>query len=211
MRKSIAIVVAGVCMVAGVLGLQSQAQDKAPDKVADKAPAMPGGMDMNAMMKAWEAYATPGPEHAHLAKMAGEWDTFVEDLTPGMGNEKSTGSASSKMIMGGRFLLEEFKGTMMGQPFEGMALLGYDNIRKEYVSTWIDTMGTGVAVMYGTMPNKTTMDMAGECSCPMLDKPMKMVSSTVSESDDKHVMTMNMSSQDGQPMGAMRITYTRKK
>ena len=28
----------------------------------------------------------------------------------------------------------------MGQPFRGMATLGYDPEKKEYVGTWIDTM-----------------------------------------------------------------------
>ena len=39
---------------------------------------------------------------------------------------------------------------MMGQPFSGVGIDGYDNLRKKYVTTWIDTMGTGIFSMEGT-------------------------------------------------------------
>ncbi len=32
----------------------------------------------------------------------------------------------------------------MGMPFEGMGIDGYDNLAKQYVSTWVDNMGTGI-------------------------------------------------------------------
>jgi len=37
----------------------------------------------------------------------------------------------------------------MGMPFEGMGLDGYDNASKEYISIWIDNMGTGIMYMKG--------------------------------------------------------------
>ena len=49
-----------------------------------------------------------------------------------------------KMLLDGRFLQQEFTGEMMGQPFSGVGINAYDNLRKRYVTTWIDTMGTGI-------------------------------------------------------------------
>ncbi|MFB3904806.1 MAG: DUF1579 family protein [Acidobacteriota bacterium] len=37
----------------------------------------------------------------------------------------------------------------MGMPFEGLGLWAYDNIKKEYVSTWADSMSTGIMVSRG--------------------------------------------------------------
>ena len=71
-------------------------------------------------------------------------------MEPGKPPTESTGSAEMKMVLDGRFLQQEFTGEMMGQPYSGMGISGYDNLRKRYVSTWIDTMGTGVFVMEGT-------------------------------------------------------------
>jgi hypothetical protein len=205
MRRHFSIgISAAVCIAAlAVSGVKLFAEDPKPA-------SPPSAADQAAMMKAWEAYATPGPEHAELAKGAGEWDAKVEDLTPGMGNEVSMGTAKSTVIMGGRFLQEEFKGTMMGMPFEGMALTGYDNQRKEYFSTWIDSMGTGIMVSTGKMVGGK-MEMSGDMTCPMQEKPATSKSTIVFESPDKHVMNMTMTAADGSPLGAMRITYTRKK
>ena len=63
---------------------------------------------------------------------------------------ESTGTAEMKMLLDGRFLQQEFTGDMMGQPFSGIGTDGYDNLRKKYVTTWIDTMGTGIFFMEGT-------------------------------------------------------------
>ncbi len=54
------------------------------------------------------------------------------------------------MIMGGRYLQQQVKAEMMGMPFEGMGLWGYDNIKKEHISTWVDSMSTGIMVSRGT-------------------------------------------------------------
>ncbi|MCK7481868.1 MAG: DUF1579 domain-containing protein [Candidatus Moduliflexus flocculans] len=36
------------------------------------------------------------------------------------------------MILGGRYVRLTYKGEMMGQPFEGLQISGYDNITKAY-------------------------------------------------------------------------------
>ena len=46
--------------------------------------------------------------------------------------------------LGGRYVIGKFAGTMMGQPFEGMSTMGYDNAKKMFTSTWVDNMGTGI-------------------------------------------------------------------
>ena len=45
--------------------------------------------------------------------------------------------------MGGRYLHGMFKGTAMGQPFEGASVSGYDNTKKKYFNVWVDSMSTG--------------------------------------------------------------------
>ncbi len=43
----------------------------------------------------------------------------------------------------------------MGFPFKGINVLGYDNHAKRYVSTWIDSMSTGIYYFEGTGSGKT--------------------------------------------------------
>ena len=39
----------------------------------------------------------------------------------------------------------------MGETFNGIGFIGYDNVSKKYVSTWMDTAGTGMMWSTGTM------------------------------------------------------------
>jgi len=108
-------------------------------------------MDPQAMMEAYQKLATPGEPHKLFASLAGSWTTRTKEwMEPGKPPTEATGSADMKMLLGGRFLQQEFNGTMMGQSYSGVGITAYDNLRKKYVSTWIDTMGTGIFTMEGT-------------------------------------------------------------
>lgn len=164
-RTTALILAAGVCFSMALAGdgdkpqdpmkdMQKQAQDasnKAQDAVKKatedakkaidaKAPAAP---DMNADPKMAEMMAsmTPGEHHAHLAKFAGDWDVkskmWMEEGAPPM---ESTAVVTAKMEMGGRFLYIHYTGDMMGQPFRGVSIMGYNNNSKQYESVWVDNM-----------------------------------------------------------------------
>lgn len=117
----------------------------AKDKKA-KAP-----MDPQAMMELWKQAATPGEPHKQFAALAGSWTTQTKEwMEPGKPPMETAGTAEMKMLLDGRFLYQEFNGQMMGQPFNGIGIDGYDNIRKKYVTAWMDSMGTGIFIMEGT-------------------------------------------------------------
>ena len=64
----------------------------------------------------------PGPEHEVLKKAVGEWTAELEMTpAPGMPPIKSTGTETIRMV-GGLWIVTEFTGDMMGQPFEGHGL-----------------------------------------------------------------------------------------
>ncbi len=44
---------------------------------------------------------------------------------------------------------EDFSGEFMGKPFHGIGITGYDNLKKKYVGSWIDDMGTGLFISEG--------------------------------------------------------------
>ena len=88
--------------------------------------AEPQGFDQAAMEKMWEEYATPGPEHEQFQKLVGEWKTEGKSYWPDPDNPQvSHGTATFKLLMGGRYLQESFQGEHEGQTFEGMAIAGY--------------------------------------------------------------------------------------
>lgn len=117
----------------------------AKDKKAEKP------MDPQAMMELWKKLGTPGEPHKLFAGLAGSWTTTTKEwMEPGKPPTESTGTAEMKMLLDGRFLYQEYNSQMMGQPFSGIGVDGYDNMTKKYVTAWIDTMGTGIFFMDGT-------------------------------------------------------------
>ncbi|RYZ34354.1 MAG: DUF1579 domain-containing protein [Sphingobacteriales bacterium] len=171
-------------------------------------------VDSATAMKAWMAAMTPGEPHKELAKSDGKWTAEASMwMQEGAPPETSTGTMTNKMVLGGRFQMGEYKGVMMGGPFEGFSLVGYDNTKKKFVSNWIDNMGTGIMSMEGTWDNATkSMNLTGSMLDPATGKTcdMKEVFTMV---DNDH-QTMEMWGQDpktGKSFKTMEIKFTRVK
>lgn len=141
-------------------------------------------------MQAMAAAMTPGEHHEHLKKLAGNHTyTMKMWMDPTAPPSESTGKRTAEFLLGGRFLQEKFTGTFMGMPFEGIGLIGYDNIKKEYVGTWIDNMGTGIMTSHGTC-DKSGWTMTGEATDPMTGKTW--TSRSVVKIVDDNTFTMEM-------------------
>ena len=131
--------------------------------------------EMSADQKAWMDYMTPGPMHEMMAKSVGEWKTKnTYWMDPNGKPTVSEGTASAKMILGGRYLKAAHKGTVMGMPMEGINLLCYDNASREFTAVWIDNLGTGMSVSKGTYDDETkTIYFIGRMVDPMSGKEIK--------------------------------------
>jgi hypothetical protein len=179
-------------------------------------PAAMDAMDQKKqeMMAKWQEFAMPGDGHKALESMVGTWDyTVTWWETPESQPQKSTGSSEVKWIMGGRFLEQTAKGTAMGQEFQGMGLMGYDNMKKEYNGIWIDNMGTGMMTSSGTYdPATKTFTEKGTFSCPQEEGGEKAFRGvTTMTSPDKYTYEMFVTGNDGKEARMMEIVYTRKK
>ncbi len=168
-------------------------------------------MKAEAMAK-WQAYATPGDGHKIMWQLEGNWNYSLKYWTsPNAPPEESTGTNDVKWILGNRFLEMNVKGTSMGQPFEGMGILGYDNAKKEYTSTWIDTMGTGMMNATGSYdPGTKSMTEVGKFTDPMSgEQSFKGITKFVDT--DNFTYEMFISIPTGEEFLVMEINYTRKK
>ncbi len=170
-----------------------------------------GQMDMQAMMETYQKLATPGEPHKRLASMAGSWNTKTKSwMDPSKPPEESTGSCEQKMLLGGRFLQQQCTGTMMGNTFDGIGVTGYDNHTKKYVSTWMDSMGTGLYFMEGTAsPDGKTITQQGSYDDPM-EGPMELRGVTKIVDNNTEIFEMYGTDKGGKEMKMMEITYTRK-
>lgn len=169
--------------------------------------------DSATIAKAWQDYATPGEQHALLAKDNGVWE---EDMTfwehAGAEPSKMTMTAESKMIMGGKYQEMTHKGTLYGMPFEGRSTFGYNNAEGKFISTWIDNMSTGISVMKGNYDAPTkTYTMVGEVIDPVTKKPKTSKEVLTIVDDNTQKMEMYDIGYDGKEFKNMEITMTRKK
>ncbi|WP_430400895.1 DUF1579 domain-containing protein [Flavobacterium sp.] len=107
-------------------------------------------LDSAAMAKAWADYATPSKAHEMLAKDTGVWDADMTFWMPDNPEaQKAKSKAEYKMILGGLYQEGKYSGDIFGMQFEGKGLMAFDNETEEYISTWVDNMGTGIMVTRG--------------------------------------------------------------
>jgi hypothetical protein len=104
-----------------------------------------GPPDEKAMMEAMAKAATPGEPHKKLNALEGSWECTVKFwMEPGKPPSESKATSENKWILGGRYLEEKVVGEFGGMKFEGLGIVGYDNVQKRFHSTWFDNFGTGV-------------------------------------------------------------------
>jgi len=167
-------------------------------------------MDQDAMMKAWQESMTPGPEHKMLSNMVGEWDGEISMwMDPSQPPQTTKGSVKYEAIFGGRYIVGDFSGNMMGMPFSGMDITGYDNVKKVFFSSWIDNMGTGIMYVEGTYDkDSNTLTYHGETVDPMGNKTkVREVVTIIDKDHSKFEMFMDMGTGE---MKSMEINYSRK-
>jgi hypothetical protein len=163
------------------------------------------------MAKAKEA-GMPGAGHAVLKPIEGNWTVKSKFwMKPGAKPALSDATSNFTWVLGGRFLRQTFKGTWGGQPFEGQGFLGYDNVAKEYVSVWMDSMSTGVVKSSGQYDKATkTISEKGTYNCPIagVGKPFRAEWKLVGK--NSHIYTMYTKDPAGKEFKSMELRYTRK-
>lgn len=164
------------------------------------------------MMKKAEVAMAPGAGHKTLEPFVGSWSAEVKTwMAPGQPPTVSKGSAKSTWVMNGRYVQEEFSGEMMGTPFRGMSLTGYDNVRQKYRSVWVDDMSTSMVTSEGNADAAgKVFTFGGDYACAMTgekNKKSTLIYRVISK--DKHVFEMHDPAL-GENSKMMEITYTRK-
>jgi len=146
-----------------------------------------------------------------LASMAGSWNTQIRPwMEPNKPPMESTDTCEQRMLLGGRFLQQEYSGDMMGSTFTGIGVTGDDNHTKKYVSTWIDSMSTGIYFFEGTAgPDGKTITQESRYDDPVKG-PMKSRSMTQIVDDKTYVFEVYGTNKRGKEEKMMEITHTRK-
>lgn len=163
-------------------------------------------------MKAWQENMTPSQHHKWLATMDGEWDATVKMwMDPSQPPSESKSTTINQMIMGGLYQRSTHNGEMMGMPFMGESITGYDNAKKKFLSTWIDNFGSSIMFLEGQYDEKSnSLTLEGNMMDPATGKDMVVKEVLTKLSEDSHKFEMFMLT-DGNEIKTMEISYSRKK
>ena len=209
-------------LVATCIALPSFAQSPAESPAAASSPmtAPAGQLNPQEMMKQMMEMATLNENHKLLSDLNGNWNYTIKlwmSPDPNAKPEESKGSATRKSIMGGRYVMMDVTGKMQmpdengkikDMQFKGMAIEGYDNVKKKFVSSWIDNMGTGIANSEGTY-DPATKTFTFNLEMEPVPGMKSQVREVLKVPDNNHMMLEWYENQGGQERKTMEINYTR--
>jgi hypothetical protein len=216
--KSLRTLLAAVS-AAALIAAPAVAQTSEPAASANpSAGGPPSAEDMQKMME----MSKLNENHKLLTDSVGSWRYTVKMWMNGDPSSKpdiSKGTATRKAIMDGRYVVMDVTGKMdmpgpdgkpMSITFKGHGLEGYDNVKKKFVGTWMDNMGTGIMMSEGDYdPSTKTFTYNSEME-PM--PGMKTAVREVLKMTDKDHMTFEWyENRGGQSVKTMQIDYTRNK
>jgi hypothetical protein len=209
MRKSVITIAAAAFIGGGIVTTVARSEEKAAVPAASKEGDQ---QSMQEMMKMFEKMGAVNEHHARMKPLVGTFDADVTIQMPGMPPENSKGRTRNELIFGGRFLKGEYSGTFMGKPFNGMQILGYDNLKSKYVSHWLDDMSTVIMVAEGKGEESgNTITTYAPCPDPATNgkKIVRQVMTIVD--DDHNTMECFEPGPDGKDIKTMSTKYARVK
>lgn len=167
---------------------QKEQTPGAPEPEVPEGPFRPPGLGTASVLRAAAAaleLAEPGPEHARLAALAGDYTIELRMATPSGGEPvRAEGRARAATLLGGRYLqvdlrvplpapgkvAAEGEGTGSGGEIvlEAIYLFGFDRLRGEYEASWRDSLSTWSTGCAGTPDPKDPQRLllAGRLSDP---------------------------------------------
>jgi hypothetical protein len=202
----------------------AQSPATSPESATGSTAAQPatatGQPNAQEMMKQMMEMSKLNENHKLLADMNGNWNyTFKFWMNPDANapSQESKGTATRKSVMGGRYFVMDVTGKMQmpgedgkmkDMQFKGMAVEGYDNVKKKFVSSWIDNMGTGIQFSEGTYdPATKAFTFTSEIEMmPGMKMPVREV---IKMTDKDHMMMEWYETRGGQEKKTMEIAYTR--
>jgi hypothetical protein len=179
-----------------------------------------GQPDPQEMMKQMMEMSKLNENHKLLADMNGTWNYTIKmwmNPDPNAAPQQSKGTATRKSVMGGRYFVMDVSGKMQmpgedgkmkDMQFKGMAVEGYDNMKKKFVSSWIDSMGTGIQSSEGTY-DPATKTFTFNMEMEMMPGMKTAVRETIKATDKDHMLLEWYENRGGQEKKTMEIAYTR--
>jgi hypothetical protein len=203
---------AALAFACGAMAAEKPAAKAAPAKETKAAKPAPAGNEQKAMMDAMQRMGEVRPEHKQLDYFTGEWKaTTTVWMDPKAPPQKTEGKTHAESKFGGRYVEMQHEGKFQDQPFSGEGLIGFDNMKGKFFSTWIDSMSTGMWLAWGSYDKgSNTYTFHGSMDDPMAQGAQVKVREVIHPTDAKHcTFEWYETRKDGKEAKTMQIDYAK--
>ena len=160
----------------------------------------------------FERLHQPGPQHAMLGLLAGEWTGDEETAAaPGQAPQHCVTTVRWQALFGGRFVESHSHVVHKDKPADGQSLIGYDNVHKKYTGVWIYDSSTETLELNGVA------DETGKVITFSFDQPTPHAGAVHTDyvitfvDKNKYYFDTILKAGNEPSYRARRITYTRTK
>lgn len=149
--------------------------------------------------------------HHQLAALIGDWEGITKTwFGPDEVADESSMTGIFRPILGDRFIMHEYKGSLSGKPFEGIAIYGYDIANDAFQICWIDSFHMGTGMMFSSgKPTENGSSVLGSYGSPEYSGTWGWRTVTELKDADTLVITAFNISPEGQEDIATETVYQR--
>jgi hypothetical protein len=154
------------------------------------------------------------PHHAMLHKLVGYWAAQTR-LYPEPGGDPvdSSGAVTNALILGGRALKTNYKGSYMGETFVGFGLDGYDMDKGHHFSIWMDSISTGATYDSGDCSHDgmDVVTLHGDFKDPQTGERVERKTILTLRSTSRYTYEEWHTRGEGEPTLAMQVIYSKQR
>lgn len=118
---------------------------------APRAETPPTQVEIDKALADAKKYTAPGEHHKLLERFLGTWDTEARFAMSPPNAKPDKGTMTYSWLMEGRWIKGESNGTLMGMPMRTFTVMGYDNFKMSYVTSWVNSFDTAMTTAEGDM------------------------------------------------------------
>jgi Protein of unknown function (DUF1579) len=155
----------------------------------------------------------PSEREKRLEYFLGTWDVSVQFKLPDGKAGEGKAVCQTKWVLDGKFLRQEYKSKFMGQPLIVWQLLGYDDMKKEFVEFQLHADVKGAHTMHneGTFSeNGKVLTLAGDSIDGFTGKPVKLRTVTTILDENRYTVEWFTGEPSGKEERKVVLTHTRK-
>jgi hypothetical protein len=134
---------------------------------------------------------------------------------PGAPPQESEGTETNTLGCGGLWLISDFKGKLMGMPYHGHGIQGWDPEKKKYVGVWVDNMTVRLDISEATYDAAAkTLTAKAKGKDPQSGAEYSYTMKTVIQDKEHRTLSVLAPTSPDPAAGeteVMKISYTRRK